>query len=493
MLRHGLKCLVLVLVLGAPTVRAQQWFSAHVGRLASSPPVPSQSLGRSIGLSGERAIVNVQPSGARVFVRSAGEWVLEDQLGAGPGSSAWFGYSVAIEGDVAVVCDLQRLPSSGNPLGPGIAYVYRRGSTWELEDVLSPSDGALGDSFGEAVALSGDRVLIGAGQNNAAYVFVHANGEWTEEAKLSCDGDVVALHGDLAVVPVGSFARAYRRVGATWILEDTLTANPSQGSAFGQSAAAGENLIAVGTGKEVFIFERSGGAWGAPAVVSAPPDSINSGFGSPIALEPNGDALVIGARLDDTAGATWAGAAYVAGPTATGWEMKLKLTDPDFESSAHLGEAVAIQGACVLAAAPGDDLNSINGAGSVSEFRLNPAWEQTTGAVAGSAGVPEINGFGNLEGDSLITLELDGAKPFAVAPLVASLVKLNAPFKGGTMVPDVDFVFPLFTDFTGAADIAAIWPVGAPPGLPVYFQWWVKDPGAVLGYAATTGLVATTP
>lgn len=65
----------------------------------------------------------------------------------------WFGYSVAISGDVAIV-------------GTWIAnsaymFAYNR-VTWEEQAKLSPSDTTRGVSFGCSVAINGDVAIVGA-------------------------------------------------------------------------------------------------------------------------------------------------------------------------------------------------------------------------------------------------------------------------------------------------------------------------------------------
>lgn len=77
---------------------------------------------------------------------------------------------------------------------------------------LTARDGAPFDSFGNAVAISGDTALIGAYYKNngvgQAYVFVRSGNVWTEQAKLIASdaapndrfGYAVALDGDTAIV-----------------------------------------------------------------------------------------------------------------------------------------------------------------------------------------------------------------------------------------------------------------------------------------------------
>jgi len=74
-----------------------------------------------------------------------------------------FGSSVGISGDRAIV-GAPNLP--GYEDSPGSAYLYERDESgpdnWGEITKITASDGALGDEFGESVAISGDTVIVGA-------------------------------------------------------------------------------------------------------------------------------------------------------------------------------------------------------------------------------------------------------------------------------------------------------------------------------------------
>lgn len=107
----------------------------------------------------------------------------------------YFGYSVSIEGNIAIV---------GAPwnddlgINSGSVYIFQNsGSGWEQVEKLLPDDGAEGDEFGISVSISGDIVIIGAfhdddkGHNSgSAYIFQNNGSGWTQIAKLlASDGE----------------------------------------------------------------------------------------------------------------------------------------------------------------------------------------------------------------------------------------------------------------------------------------------------------------
>jgi len=128
------------------------------------------------------------------------------------------------------------------------------------------------------------------------------------------------------------------------------------------------------------------------------------------------------------------------------------------------------------------------------EHLPNPnRWEVLGNSLAGSAGEPSLVGTGTLEAGSLAVLTLSSAKPFAPSWIVIGYSDINAPFKGGVMVPDVNLLFALTTDFFGASSFGGLWPAGVPSGFTTYFQWWISDPAGPKGFSASNALAGTTP
>jgi hypothetical protein len=115
------------------------------------------------------------------------------------------------------------------------------------------------------------------------------------------------------------------------------------------------------------------------------------------------------------------------------------------------------------------------------------------------SGAPVLYGQGDLTASSPFTLSLANAAPSSIAWLVIGLPTglhlLNAPFKGGTLVPapDLFVLLPTFPD-GHTPDLLTTWPGGLPAGLVLYFQYWVVDPSVpVTGLSASNALAATTP
>jgi hypothetical protein len=147
---------------------------------------------------------------------AAQTWSEETKLIApNPASGDTFGFSVALDGDTALIGANGADPGPG--LSAGQAHVFvRSGTTWVEQALLSASDGSSSDRFGAAVALSGDTAVVGAPfDDNAAglnagstYVFVRNGTTWSEQGRLvplapqnqAEFGTSVAIEGDTAVV-----------------------------------------------------------------------------------------------------------------------------------------------------------------------------------------------------------------------------------------------------------------------------------------------------
>ena len=106
-------------------------------------------------LVGFASCVLIGPGGASAQVIEQAKLLASD--GA---ATDWFGSSVAVSGDTTVVGARGDDDSGFNS---GSAYVYRYdGSAWVEEAKLLASDGAAGDFFGYSVAVSGDTAVVGA-------------------------------------------------------------------------------------------------------------------------------------------------------------------------------------------------------------------------------------------------------------------------------------------------------------------------------------------
>ena len=122
--------------------------------------------------------------------QSASEWKLLADKGA---DSAYFGYSVSISGDYAIV---GAYGDDYNGPYTGSACIYKRiGTEWVQQAKLTASDGAASDYFGRSVSISNNVAIVGApgktSGKGSAYIFEIPIDGWkdmTQTAKLNAIG-----------------------------------------------------------------------------------------------------------------------------------------------------------------------------------------------------------------------------------------------------------------------------------------------------------------
>jgi hypothetical protein len=370
-------------------------------------------FGSAVSLSGDTVIVGVNaddtPAGvdagsAYVFVRSGTTWSLQQKLFAGDGAPGdYFGISVAISGDTAVVG--ARMDDTPAGTDAGSAYVFvRSGTTWSLQQKLLASDAAAGDSFGTSVSVSGDTLIVGAPvadtaggvDAGAVYAFVRSGTRWTEQQKIlppdgranldfgfssSLSGDTVVIGAPSddtpAAINTGS-AYVFVRSGTTWALQQKLLApDAAESDDFGFAVSVSGDTVAVGAfaddtgttvdGGSAYVFVRTGTTWSLQQKLLASDAASGDYFGATVSV--SGDALAVGGPLHDTPAGVDAGAAYVFTRSGGIWTELRELTAPDGMAGDVFGRSVALSGDTVVVGADRDDTAGGMDAGSVHVFR----------------------------------------------------------------------------------------------------------------------------
>ena len=308
-------------------------------------------FGCSVAIEGDTAVVGAYghlytAGSVYVFTRSAGVWSLQQRLD-GPTHSE-MGWSVAISGDTLLAGAPAYYPSSDpDPVTTGAARVYTRtGDVWTFQQQLEASDPAEADRFGWSVGLDGDSAVVGAPFKNggipngagAAYVFTRTTGAWSQQLKVAG----------------GTGSNLGRSVALS-----------------GQTALAGAPMYFYNTGKVVVLGDTgSGWAW-QTEFTSA--DMASGGlFGFSVAL--SGDQAVVGASERASGGANWAGAAYAFGRSGSAWIQQTRIDPPAPATLMHFGYAVAVDGATALA---GEPSASNNYTGHAYAYLLTPTTDTT--------------------------------------------------------------------------------------------------------------------
>jgi FG-GAP repeat protein/putative Ig domain-containing protein len=360
---------------------------------------------------------------AYIFVRSGGTWTQEDKLKAPTGAAGdFFGGSVAISGDTAIVGAYLNDIDGIDFANQGSVYIFTRSAgVWTQQDKLTASDGAANDLFGFSVAIEGDTAIIGAhladvGVNvnqGAAYVFTRSGGVWSELQKLTAPdgaaGDLfgmsVALDAETAVIGAGGklvrgdadagAAYVFTLSGGMWVgIQILLPDIRGAGDFFGAAVALSGDTVLIGSwGDDIgantnqgsaVVFARSGGMWSQQQKLTAADGADGDNFGLSVAL--SGDTAVIGATGDDINGADQ-GSAYIFSRSGATWSQQPRLLDTLGGKDDKFGVPVAISGDTVLIGASFDDIdgNANQGSASVFVIRQGLAEQQKLTAAYGAA------------------------------------------------------------------------------------------------------------
>jgi len=282
-----------------------------------------------------RAYIFTYNSTSSMWERTA---ILDPSDGVGGDN---FGYSVSIYGDVAIV------GAAGADSGAGKAYIFRyNGSTWVEEAILTASDKASGDAFGCSVSIYGDVAIVGAytadpgGVTDAgkAYIFRYNGSTWVEEAILTASdkatydrfGNPVSIYENVAIVgaydadPGGlsSAGKAYifRYNGSNWVEEAILTASDKAADDwFGYSVSIYGNVAIVGAygadpggvtdAGKAYIFRYNGSTWVEEKILSASDKATYDAFGYCVSIY--GNVSIVGAKNASPGEVSSAGKAYI--------------------------------------------------------------------------------------------------------------------------------------------------------------------------------------
>lgn len=420
-----------------------------------------------------------------------------------------FGSSVAFDGTRVAV---------GAPLADGVGLVSDSGAVYVFDTTsglqllkLEASDAAAGDQFGYDVAMDGGLVVVGA--LGAAYVFDASTGQQLEKLLpiggsttlgLSAFGEVVAIDGGLVVVGARLENGVSGISGAAYVydaasgdqLHRLIALNGTAWAFFGACVSIDGDVIAIGAPEAGPKGKHSGAAYvfdastGEQVHYLFPADGhVFANFGSSVGVD--GQDVFIGSPQNNTGGLFSAGSVYLY--DADSGSLVDKLVSSDVAALDEFGGAVSISEGVLVAGAARDDDNG-DASGSTYVFGGNDVWQDLGGAKPGSNGLPALVGGGSMLGGESVTLEVHNGPAFATAHLVMGLTDLSAPFKGGTLVPNPDWILSPFTlDGTGGFFSSYAWPVGIPSGTDSYYQFWISDSGATFILSATNGLQGTTP
>ncbi len=423
--------------------------------------------GASVLFAGDGVVTKLQ--------RAAGAWSADASplTSPAPISGGRFGAALALDADVLVVGE------PGGNGGLGAAHVYRRvAGLWLLQQTLTDPTGAIGDAFGASVAVD-----IGP---TRATVLVGAPG--FDDSGLADSGAVSFYVWD----------------GGAWDLRDVATLL-FESQRMGASVAVEGDHIAIGAPGNDAFGPDGGIIWFGDWDGTDLAEIFGWGAGDGVRM---GESVAVGAGRGLAGGTGYAGldgtitdGGQVFGANKFGDDFPFQSAFyPVGDESAgdRFGASVAIDGTRGAVGVPGHDAAATD-AGAVRVYFTPPrAWDWTDlgFALAGTAGVPVLTGEGSLCAGATMRFRLQSARPLSTTFLVLGFEQIDAPFKGGVLVPDPAppaLIVLRPTGPTGDVTIGGEWPAGINPGFLFFAQHWIQDAAGPAGFAASNAVQGRTP
>ena len=342
------------------------------------------------GVNGDQNDDSIPQAGAvYVFTRSGNRWSQHSYVKAsntgrkGAGDDVegdQFGFALALSGDgsalaVGAVSEdsnargIDGIQSDDSAASSGAVYVYRQtNNVWTQEAYLKSGNSDAGDLFGYGVGFSEDgNALVVAGYDEdgggkgvnppddngsngtgAIYAFDRRGGRWRQSGYLKGSrsqrndalGYSVAISGDGNTIAAGTGEESCLNGGINPMGCDVDTFPPE---------------LAAGSVGAAYVWSRSGDAWVEQAFIKASNPDLEDWFSARLALSGDGNRLLVGASMEDSAAkgvdgsqaddsAEDSGAAYLYGRTGTAWRQLGYIKASNTDAYDEFGSSVAISG-----------------------------------------------------------------------------------------------------------------------------------------------------
>jgi hypothetical protein len=361
-----------------------------------------------------------------------------------------FGAAVAISGQQLLV----GAPTDGYAAVTGGAVrAYRfDGDVWVPNGIIVPDPLDRGDTFGNAVALSGDLAVIGA-RGDDQFGFIAGAAFLSTCGVKGCSapqrivqpglelgdqfGGAVDVDDTGTVIAIGALGDDDLPFGgAVYVYELNAAGHPvfrqkllpmigSGHQGLGVSVRCSDTWIVAGTvTDQVYAFRRAGLSWVLDEIIEDPMPSPYDLFGQ--ALDIDGDTLLVGEpSLSSGFGS---GAAFVY-ERAASWQLAQHLTPSDGFGSIwggdDFGTGVALSEGRALIGAPQHNVNgNSSGQAYLFERDASGAWIETRRLGASDADASDHLG---------VAVGLDGAMAVAGAPFA----EISNIVTGATYVYDL--------------------------------------------------------
>lgn len=326
-------------------------------------------------------------------------------------TQSWFGFSLAVSANTAVVGAPKADTAAG--VDAGIAYVYvNDGSAWSLQATLVAPDAAAGDWFGYSAAIAGDRILVGCNKTDGinsngcskVYAFERTGTTWSAKPAIafpgtqlfSYFGESIAMDGNTAVIGApntqwqpptfSGSAYVYVHAGGAWTLQQKIgPSDNDQGQRFGTSIDIDGDTVVVGAPRHLqdgapvgraWVYRRTGTTWSETGPILPSDGAPNDQFGFDVAVSAT--SVVVGAPFHASSGISGSGAVYsYAGSNGSYSPFPTGAPSTSAVANAVFGWAVELDGDWLWAGKPGSQLVQAfkrSGNGWISRESIQPTF-----------------------------------------------------------------------------------------------------------------------
>ncbi|MDR9440734.1 MAG: FG-GAP repeat protein [Halomonas sp.] len=377
--------IALTAALAAPAVMAgpTELLAAPATVWAPEEAADGDRFGASVALDGNRAAVGAM--GVAIPTDGAGAVYLYEHTGRdwqrtrvlhleNVGVDAHFGSDVALAGDWLAA------GGTGVYAGAGAVYLFHQdGDDWPQRQRFLLPESQDFTFFGSTLDMTAARLLAGApgydaGARDSGIVMVYErqeDGRWREADPLQVEtpqegerlGSAVALHGDRALVGAAGSGSAYlfeHRQGA-WSQIARFSEDLGERSSFGASVSLADGVVLIGAPfaknaagdpeGAAFLYTEQDGSWAAQTRLQSDTPNRSDQFGAAVALT-DGMALVASPR--DDADARDAGAVFVYAPKDGQWRLSGRLSRPQPSAYDEFGRSLAVKAGTVAVGSPND-------------------------------------------------------------------------------------------------------------------------------------------
>lgn len=336
----------------------------------------TDQLGYDIAIGEEYAVVSSKGSNSKIslhfYKREETGWVLHySRPNVIQTNVLNFTTTVAIDGEEAI---LGIKYDDDFESGATIVYRYKRnGTQWNKIQTIDMPFEAINGSFGQAIAIEGDHILIGAqnqmidGDQNKGKVFYYkkTNSEYELEQSITNTGNPLFGNFGWSVDIDGEYAV----IGAP---SDDIIPNELNGS--------------------ISIYKYINGDWIFQEKKHSGNGQVNSFYGSAVSIE--GDYIAVGAKGQTEGGFINHGAVYVYKKQVNTWTLHQVVKPNEILGSSEFGKDVKLKNGYLLIGAPKEPNTENEEMGAAYLFRLQgDQWVQEAKIKSSNASVESL--FGN--------------------------------------------------------------------------------------------------